>query len=80
MYKIRTYNKISVRGLKRFPLDSYEIASELGRPDAVMLRSHILTPEDIETSVKAIGRAGAGVNNIPVENCTEQGIVVFNAP
>jgi D-3-phosphoglycerate dehydrogenase len=45
-----------------------------------MLRSHVLQPEDIETSVKAIGRAGAGVNNIPVENCTERGIVVFNAP
>lgn len=80
MYKIRTYNKISVKGLARFPLDRYEIASELGRPDAVMLRSQVLTPEEIETSVKAIGRAGAGVNNIPVENCTGRGIVVFNAP
>ncbi|MGK2944642.1 MAG: phosphoglycerate dehydrogenase [Desulfuromonadales bacterium] len=80
MYKVRTYNKISVKGLQKFSLDKYEIASEIGSPDAVMLRSHVLQPEDIETSVKAIGRAGAGVNNIPVETCTERGIVVFNAP
>ena len=80
MNKVRTYNKISVKGLEKFSLDKYEIASEIGSPDAIMLRSHILQPEDIETSVKAIGRAGAGVNNIPVDNCTERGIVVFNAP
>lgn len=80
MYKIRTYNKISVKGLEKFSLDKYEIASELGMPSAIMLRSHKLTPEDIDTSVKAVGRAGAGVNNIPVDNCTERGIVVFNAP
>ena len=80
MNKVRTYNKISVKGLEKFSLDKYEIASEIGTPDALMLRSHVLQPEDIETSVKAIGRAGAGVNNIPVENCTERGIVVFNAP
>ena len=80
MNKVRTYNKISVKGLEKFSLDKYEIASEIGTPDAIMLRSHVLPPEDIETSVKAIGRAGAGVNNIPVDNCTERGIVVFNAP
>jgi D-3-phosphoglycerate dehydrogenase len=80
MNKVRTYNKISVKGLEKFSLDKYEIASEIGSPDAIMLRSHVLQPEDIETSVKAIGRAGAGVNNIPVDNCTERGIVVFNAP
>ena len=80
MNKVRTYNKISVRGLSRFSLDKYEIASEIGSPDAIMLRSHVLEPEQIEPSVKAIGRAGAGVNNIPVDICTERGIVVFNAP
>jgi D-3-phosphoglycerate dehydrogenase len=80
MRKVRTFNKISVKGLEKFSLDKYEIASEIGTPDAIMLRSHVLQPEDIETSVKAIGRAGAGVNNIPVDNCTERGIVVFNAP
>ncbi|MEJ2469508.1 MAG: phosphoglycerate dehydrogenase [Desulfuromonadales bacterium] len=80
MNKVRTYNKISIKGLQKFSLDKYEIASEISRPDAIMLRSHVLHAEDIETSVKAIGRAGAGVNNIPVDNCTERGIVVFNAP
>ena len=80
MNKVRTYNKISVKGLEKFFLDKYEIASEIGTPDALMLRSHVLQPDDIETSVKAVGRAGAGVNNIPVENCTERGIVAFNAP
>ncbi|MDT8442280.1 MAG: phosphoglycerate dehydrogenase [Desulfuromonadales bacterium] len=80
MYKVRTYNKISVKGLDKFPRDSYEIASELGQPDAIMLRSHVLPVADIAPSVKAIGRAGAGVNNIPVPDCTERGIVVFNAP
>ena len=80
MNKVRTYNKISVKGLEKFSLDKYEIASEIGTPDALMLRSHVLQPDDIETSVKAVGRAGAGVNNIPVENCTERGIVAFNAP
>ncbi len=80
MNKVRTYNKISVRGLSKFSLDKYEIASEIGNPDAIMLRSHMLEPEHIESSVKAIGRAGAGVNNIPVDICTERGIVVFNAP
>ncbi len=80
MNKIRTYNKISVKGLEKFSLAKYEIASEIGTPDALMLRSHVLQPEDIETSVKAVGRAGAGVNNVPVENCTKRGIVVFNAP
>ena len=80
MKKVRTYNKISVKGLEKFSLGKYEIASELGHPDAIMLRSHVLKPEDIDATVKAIGRAGAGVNNIPVANCTERGIVVFNAP
>jgi D-3-phosphoglycerate dehydrogenase len=80
MHKVRTYNKISVKGLEKFPLDRYEIASEITSPDALMLRSHLLAPDDIDSSVKAIGRAGAGVNNIPVEKCTERGIVVFNAP
>lgn len=80
MFKIRTYNKISVKGLEKFSLDKYEIASEIGHPDAIMLRSHVLAPDDIDLGVKAIGRAGAGVNNIPVGSCTERGIVVFNAP
>ncbi len=80
MFKVLTYNKISVKGLERFPRESYEIASELGHPDAILLRSHTLTLDAIPATVKGIGRAGAGVNNIPVADCTERGLVVFNAP
>ena len=80
MNRILTYNQISVKGLERFPREKYEVASTLGEPSAIMLRSHVLQPQDIGATVKAIGRAGAGVNNIPVYDCTERGIVVFNAP
>jgi D-3-phosphoglycerate dehydrogenase len=80
MYKILTHNKISVKGLEKFPRDKYEVASEIGHADAIMLRSHVLQPDDITATIKAVGRAGAGVNNIPVEHCTNQGVVVFNAP
>ncbi|WP_303721849.1 phosphoglycerate dehydrogenase [Malonomonas rubra] len=80
MYKILTHNKISVQGLEKFSREKYEVASEIGNPDAILLRSYKLTPETIAASVISIGRAGAGVNNIPVENCTERGVVVFNAP
>ena len=80
MFKIQTYNKISVKGLEKFSRGKYEVASEIARPDAIMLRSHVLTSATIADSVTAIGRAGAGVNNIPVNECTERGIVVFNAP
>ncbi|WP_207062143.1 phosphoglycerate dehydrogenase [Motiliproteus sp. SC1-56] len=80
MYQIRTYNAISVKGLERFPRDRYEIASELPHPDAFMLRSQKLHEVEFPDTLKAIGRAGAGVNNIPLARATEAGIVVFNAP
>ncbi|MCW8883711.1 MAG: phosphoglycerate dehydrogenase [Motiliproteus sp.] len=80
MYQIRTYNAISVKGLDRFPRDNYEIASELPNPDAFMLRSQKLHEIEFPESVKAIARAGAGVNNVPLDRASEQGIVVFNAP
>jgi len=80
MYKIRTYNSISTRGLERFPRESYEVASEFPAPDAFLLRSHKLHDEPFPDTLKAIARAGAGVNNVPIERCNEQGIVVFNAP
>jgi D-3-phosphoglycerate dehydrogenase len=78
--QILTLNQISVKGLERLPRDCYEIASEFSHPDAILLRSHKLKPEDIPDSVVAIARAGAGVNNIPVADCTERGIPVFNTP
>lgn len=80
MYRILTRNAIAVVGLEQFPRDRYEVASDLGNPDAILLRSHVLTEADLVPSVKAIGRAGAGVNNIPVAACTARGIPVFNAP
>jgi len=80
MYKVRTYNQISSKGLDRFPRDNYEIASDFAEPDAFMLRSHKLHDEEIPASVSAVARAGAGVNNIPVPEFTKKGIVVFNTP
>ncbi len=78
--KILTLNQISVKGLERLPRDTYEIASEFAQPDAILLRSHKLAEAEIPQSVLAIGRAGAGVNNIPVDACTARGIPVFNSP
>ncbi|MCB1859657.1 MAG: phosphoglycerate dehydrogenase [Gammaproteobacteria bacterium] len=80
MYKILTLNNISVSGLNRLPRECYEIASEITHPDAILLRSYKMHDMEIPSTVKAIGRAGAGVNNIPVDRMTQKGIPVFNAP
>lgn len=80
MYSIQTLNKISAKGLDRMDRDHYEIASEITHPDAILVRSMKLHDREFPETVKAIGRAGAGVNNIPLDKCTEQGIVVFNTP
>lgn len=80
MFKILTLNNISVRGLERLPRDKYEVASEIQHPDAVLVRSADMHKSEIPATVKAIGRAGAGVNNIPVGKMSERGIPVFNAP
>ena len=79
-YKIQTFDKIASEGLKRFPIDGYEVASEFKTPDALLLRSYSLHDYTFAPGVKAIARAGAGVNNIPIEKCTSLGIVVFNTP
>lgn len=79
-YRIQTLNNIAASGLERFPLDRYEVAEGLDNPDAMMLRSASLHDMSISASLKAVGRAGAGVNNIPVQRLTEAGIPVFNAP
>jgi D-3-phosphoglycerate dehydrogenase len=79
-FKILTLNNISVRGLERLPRDRYEVASEIGHPDAVLLRSADMHSMEIPASVKAIARAGAGTNNIPVAKMSKRGIPVFNAP
>lgn len=80
MFKIQTLNKIDAEGLSLFPLSSYEIASELPNPDAIVLRSFEMHNMELPASLKAVARAGAGVNNIPIDKCTEKGIVVFNTP
>jgi D-3-phosphoglycerate dehydrogenase / 2-oxoglutarate reductase len=79
-FKILTLNNISVRGLERLPRDRYEVASEIGHPDAIMLRSADMHAMEIPASVRAIARAGAGTNNIPVGKMSKRGIPVFNAP
>ena len=80
MFKIQTLNNISVVGLDRLPRDSFEVASEMSAPDAILVRSGKMHDMELAKSVLAIGRAGAGVNNIPVSKMTEKGIPVFNAP
>lgn len=80
MYKIKTYNKISVKGLNRFDRAQYEVASDINNPDGYILRSHKLHDEALPESVKAVARAGAGTNNVPVEDYSKKGVVVFNAP
>ncbi|MBS1212142.1 MAG: D-3-phosphoglycerate dehydrogenase [Proteobacteria bacterium] len=80
MYKILTLNNISVSGLERLPRNRYEIASEIQHPDAVLLRSYSMHDWPVPASLRAVGRAGAGVNNIPVPQMTAKGICVFNAP
>ena len=80
MYKVLTLNNISVAGLDRLPRDQYEIASEIQHPDAILLRSFKMHDMEIPSTLKAVGRAGAGVNNIPVDKMSGMGIPVFNAP
>ena len=80
MFKIQTLNKIDPEGLKIFPLDKYEIASEFHNPDAIIVRSQAMHEMELPASLLVIARAGTGVNNIPIEKCTEQGIVVYNTP
>ena len=79
-FKVLTLNNIAVEGLRRFPRKLYEVSSEMADPDAIVLRSHDMHNMEIPCSVAAIGRAGAGVNNIPVEALSKRGVPVFNAP
>ncbi len=79
MFKVLTLNKISKKGLRLLP-DNFEVGDNIQDPDAILVRSASLHDMEIPRSVKFIGRAGAGVNNIPLEKCAEQGIVVCNTP
>ncbi len=80
MFTIQTLNNISPVGLDKLPRDSYEIASEMGNPDAILVRSAKMHEMEIGNNLKAVGRAGAGVNNIPLDKMSDKGVVVFNAP
>lgn len=80
MYQVRTYNKISEKGLCLFSRDAYAVGEDIGQPEAVLLRSQKLHGENLPASVLAVARAGAGVNNVPVDEYTKKGIVVFNTP
>jgi D-3-phosphoglycerate dehydrogenase len=79
-YRILMLNNVSVRGLERLPRDRYEVASALSDPDAVLVRSADMHSTEIPSSVIAVGRAGAGTNNIPVARLSKRGVPVFNAP
>ncbi len=80
MFKIRTLNNISEKGLSRFPTEGYALGADVESPDAILVRSQQLTLSDAPDSLIAVGRAGAGVNNIPVSDYTDKGVVVFNTP
>jgi D-3-phosphoglycerate dehydrogenase len=80
MFKVRTYNQISVKGLERFPRQNFEVGSDIARPDAYLLRSQKLHDVEVPATLVAVARAGAGVNNVPVADYSKRGIVVFNTP
>ena len=80
MYKVKTYNKISDDGLSILKNAKFDVSDKVQDNDAIILRSYKLSSDEIDDSVKAIGRAGAGVNNIPVDFCSNKGVVVFNTP
>lgn len=80
MFNIKTINNISEKGLSRLPSDQYSISPDEENPDALILRSAKIHDMEIPANLKAVGRAGAGTNNVPVERLGNEGIVVFNAP
>jgi D-3-phosphoglycerate dehydrogenase len=80
MFKIKTFNNISEKGLKRLPGDSFSVSADENQPDAIILRSANLHEMEFNRELKAVGRAGAGTNNVPVEKLSEHGLPVFNAP
>lgn len=79
-FKVQVFNKISNEGLKKLTEHGYETGDDINSPDAILLRSLSLIDYPLSSSIKAVARAGAGVNNIPLEKCTRAGIVVFNTP
>jgi len=80
MYNIKTINNISDKGLTRLPSEIYSVSPDTEDPDGIILRSQNLHEMEIPPNLKAVGRAGAGTNNVPVERLGNEGVVVFNAP
>ena len=80
MHRIQTFNAISELGLRKLQEDSFEVGPDLDNADAILLRSYKLEKDSISNELRAVARAGAGVNNVPVDTCTEKGVVVFNTP
>jgi D-3-phosphoglycerate dehydrogenase len=80
MFKVQTLNNISEKGLELFPKNQYEVGEKVTDPDGILVRSFKMNDMQMPATLKAVARAGAGVNNIPVSQCTEKGIVVFNTP
>ena len=80
MYRVKTFNKIAPRGLERFADHGFAVGSDVADAHAILLRSHRLSDDELSSSLAAVARAGTGVNNVPVDLCSERGIVVFNTP
>lgn len=80
MFKIQTLNKIAAVGLNQFDRENYEVATDINNPDAIMVRSADMHEMEFSENLKAVARAGAGTNNIPIPELTEKGVVVFNTP
>ena len=80
MHRIQTFNAISELGLEKLPKDNFDVGPDLTGADAILLRSFKLEAASITSPLKAVARAGAGVNNVPVGECTQKGVVVFNTP
>ena len=80
MFRVKTHNSIAEKGLEQLQEASIEVASELDTADALLIRSYLVSLDDLQPSLQAIARAGAGTNNVPVQECTERGVVVFNTP
>lgn len=79
-YQVLVLNKIASLGTKRLPAEQYEVGSEIDKPDAILVRSAKMHDMEIPPCVQAIGRAGAGTNNIPIADMSKRGVVVFNTP
>ena len=80
VFKVLVLNQISSVGLKRLPAERYTVGKGIAAPDAILVRSQDMHDMDIAPSVRAVGRAGAGTNNIPVKALSSRGVPVFNAP